>query len=69
MLTSERQKLKRRIWGRFGEETRDDQLLRLYDRSVHLVGSLSPEEMQRETERAIYESRDAYIMEESEETQ
>lgn len=34
----------------------------LYDNFVHLVGNLSAEEMQQETERAIRESWDAYIM-------
>lgn len=66
MTLTERQQRERerQIWGRFGEETRDDELQRMYDRFVQLVGSLSAEEMQQETERAIYESRDAYIMEE-----
>jgi hypothetical protein len=35
----------------------------LYDNFKHLINDLSPEEMQRETDRAIRESRDAYIME------
>lgn len=35
----------------------------LYDDFVRLVGNLSAEEMQQETECAIRESRDAYIME------
>lgn len=66
MTLTERQQRERerQTWGRFGEETRDDELQRMYDRFVQLVGSLSAEEMQQETERAIYESRDAYIMEE-----
>lgn len=66
MTLTERQQWERerQILGRFGEETRDDELQRMYDRFVQLVGSLSAEEMQQETERAIYESRDAYIMEE-----
>lgn len=66
MTLTERQQRERerQVWGCFGEETRDDELQRMYDRFVQLVGSLSAEEMQQETERAIYESRDAYIMEE-----
>lgn len=66
MTLTERQQREReqQILGRFGEETRDDELQRMYDRFVQLVGSLSAEEMQQETECAIYESRDAYIMEE-----
>ncbi len=35
----------------------------LYDNFVRLVGNLNAEEMERETDRAIRESRDAYIME------
>lgn len=35
----------------------------LYDNFKCLINVLSPKEMQRETDRAIRESRDAYIME------
>lgn len=35
----------------------------LYEGFKRLINGLSPAEMQRETDRAIRESRDAYIME------
>lgn len=35
----------------------------LYEDFKRLINDLSPEEMQRETDRAIWESRDVYIME------
>lgn len=37
-------------------------LQKLYESFTALVGSLSAEEMQRETERAIFESRDSYLL-------
>lgn len=37
-------------------------LQKLYNSFVSLVDSLSADEMQRETERAVFESRDSYLM-------
>ena len=37
-------------------------LQKLYDSFTALVNSLSAEEMQKETERAIFESRDSYLL-------
>ena len=39
-------------------------LQKLYDSFVNLVDSLSADEMQLETERAVFESRDSYLVEE-----
>lgn len=38
-------------------------LERLYNNFVRLINNLTPEEMEQETERAIRESRDSYLME------
>ena len=42
-------------------------LERLYDNFVRLINNLTPEEMEQETERAIWESRDSYLMEDEDE--
>lgn len=42
-------------------------LERLYDNFVRLINNLTPEEMEQETERAIWKSRDSYLMEDEDE--
>lgn len=42
-------------------------LEQLYDDFIRLINSLSSEEMEQETQRAIWESRDSYLMEDEDE--